>query len=215
MSDDVFEAFGDDDIFAEDEDLEQPEGEDQNRTFIIAVAVLGGLLLCALAAFGVWAFVLNGPREAAPPPTEVVATSTVEVDEVVVETETPSPTETPTPRATETPEPTATPLLGPTATPEEIVGESEDEEGALAETPAEGEEEEGEATPTTVPRRTATPTATPRPTSTPRPGEGGAGTDFSEPRGELSQTGLGEWLLVGAALLFVSVMIVARRLRTA
>lgn len=93
MSDDVFEAFGDDDIFAEDEDLEQPEGEGQNRTFIIAVAVLGGLLLCALAAFGVWAFVLNGPREAAPAPTEVVVTPTVEVEEVVAETETPAPTD--------------------------------------------------------------------------------------------------------------------------
>jgi cytoskeletal protein RodZ len=209
MSDDVFEAFGDDDIFAEEEEQEQPEGEGQNRTFIIAVAVLGGLLLCALASFGVWALVLNKPQEAAPAPTEMVATPTME--EVVVETDTPMPTETPS--ATDTPEPTATPLLGPTATPTPDEEEMEGEEGALAQTPAEGEEDV-EPTATTVTRRTATPTATPRPTSTPRAEASSGGTGFGESTGELSQTGLGEWLLVGAALLFVGVMIVARRLRT-
>ena len=66
MSDDLFESFGDEDLFADEDEeelSEEAEGEGQNRTFIIAVAVLGGLLICALAAFGVWAFVIN-PRQA-------------------------------------------------------------------------------------------------------------------------------------------------------
>ncbi|MGC9347048.1 MAG: hypothetical protein ACP5JG_02825, partial [Anaerolineae bacterium] len=71
MSDDLFEAFGDDDIFEEEEETAQAaEGEEQNRTFIIAVAALGGLLLCALIAFGVWAFVLNRPQPADVLPTD-------------------------------------------------------------------------------------------------------------------------------------------------
>jgi hypothetical protein len=210
MSDDVFEAFGDDDIFAEEEETEQPEGEGQNRTFIIAVAVLGGLLVCALISFGVWALVLNKPRQAAPPVTEEVATATMEA--IVEETATPEPTATPS--ATDTPEPSPTPLLGPTATPQET-GEEEGEGASMAQGAGEGEEE-AEPTATTPPRRTATPTPTrtPSPTSTPRVEAGNGGTGFGESTGELSQTGLGEWLLVGAAVLFVGVMILARRLRT-
>lgn len=205
MSDDVFEAFGDDDIFAEEEETEQPEGEGQNRTFIIAVAVLGGLLVCALISFGVWALVLNRPRQAAPPPTEIVATVTMEA--VVEETDTPVPTDAPS--ATDTPEPTATPLLGPTATPTLEEGDE-----AMAQSPLQGDEEP-EPTATSAPRRTATPTRTPRPTSTPRVEASNGGSGSGGTTGELSQTGLGEWLLIGAALLFVAVMVVARRLRTA
>lgn len=210
MSDDVFEAFGDDDIFAEEDEQEQPEGEGQNRTFIIAVAVLGGLLVCSLIAFGVWALFLNRPRPAVPEPTEVVATATTEV--VIEETDTPEPTATEA--ATETPEPTPTPLLGPTATPTPEGGEEDGE--SMAETPGGGEgDEEAESTATTAPRRTATPTRTPRPTSTPRveASNGAAGNGGS--RDELSQTGLGEWLLIGAAALFVGIIVVTRRLRTA
>lgn len=211
MSDDVFEAFGDDDIFAEEEEPEQPEGEGQNRTFIIAVAVLGGLLVCALISFGVWALVLNRPRQVAPPPTEVVATATPEA--VVEETDTPVPTEMPS--ATDTPEPTATPLLGPTATPTAEADEEGEDGESMAQTPGDEDEEEAEPTATTAPRRTPTPTRTPRPTSTPRVEAENGGTGFGGTNGELSQTGLGEWLLVGAAVLFVGVMFVARRLRTA
>jgi hypothetical protein len=208
MSDDVFETFGDDDIFADEEETEEPEGEGQNRTFIIAVAVLGGLLVCALVAFGVWALFLNKPRQAAPPLTEVVATVTQEA--VVEETDTPVPTETPSP--TDTPEPTATPLLGPTATATLEAGE---EEGAMAQAPGEGGEgqEDVEPTATTAPRRTATPEPTARATSTPQSEVSNGGTGFSQSTGELSQTGLGEWLLIGGAVLLVAVMFIARRLR--
>ena len=73
MSDDVFDAIGGDDTFVEDEEEQQPEGEGRNRTFIVAVAVLGGLLVCALISFGVWALVLNKPQQAEPPLTEIVA----------------------------------------------------------------------------------------------------------------------------------------------
>ncbi len=65
MSDDVFGTLGDDDILEEEEQKPKTAaGDGQNRTFIIAVAVLGGLLVCALLSFGVWALVLNRPQEA-------------------------------------------------------------------------------------------------------------------------------------------------------
>ena len=88
MSDDLFESFGDEDLFAEEEEeiSGEAEGEGQNRTFIIAVAVLGGLLVCALAAFGVWAFVIN-PRQARNQAAEAMPSPTVTptVEEMVAE----------------------------------------------------------------------------------------------------------------------------------
>jgi hypothetical protein len=200
MSDDVFEAFGDDDIFAEDEEeLKEAEGEGSNRVFIIAVAVLGGLLVCALISFGVWALVINPRQQAQQQVSEAVPTATATLEptateEVIVWTDTPEPTETP--------KPTATPLLGPThtATPEEG--------GAMA---AAGED--AEPTATSAPRRTATPTRTPRPTATPIGGSGE--TSYGASSGELSQTGLGEWLMVGGAVMLLAVVILARRLRSA
>lgn len=201
MSDDVFDAIGGDDTFVEDEEEQQPEGEGRNRTFIVAVAVMGGLLVCALISFGVWALVLNKPQQAEPPLTEIVATVTEET--VVAEADAEMPA------STDTPEPTATPLLGPTATPTPTDEEADAE--ALAAAP---EDTEAEPTATPVPRRTPTPTRTPRPTSTPRPEAVEAATDNGgSAASELSQTGLGEWLLVGGAVLLVAVMVLARRLR--
>ena len=206
MSDDVFDAIGDDDTFEDDEEEQQPEGEGGNRTFIVAVAVLGGLLVCALISFGVWALVLNKPQQAVPQLTEIVATVTEEG--VAEEADAPEPaTEMPAP--TDTPEPPATPLLGPTATPTPTDEEADAESMAAA--PG---DTEAEPTATQVPRRTPTPTRTPRPTSTPRPETVEAATDNdSSASSELSQTGLGEWLLVGGAVLLVAVMVLARRLR--
>ncbi len=65
-------------------------------------------------------------------------------------------------------------------------------------------------TATPQPRRTATP----RPTPTTRPDEpaDGNGVDGDT---ELSQTGLGEWLLAGTAVLLFGVALLARRLRRA
>ncbi len=212
MSNDTFDAFGGDDIFADEEEEQQPEGDGQNRTFIVAVAVLGGLLVVALIAFGVWALVLNKPQQAVPPLAEIVATVTVEAtaakaDTPEVATEKPAPMDTP--------EPTPTPLLGPTATPTPADEDADAESMAAAPGDTEAEDADAEPTATQVPRRTPTPTRTPRATPTPRPEAGEAATDYdSSPSGELSQTGLGEWLLIGGAVLLVAVMVLARRLRS-
>jgi cytoskeletal protein RodZ len=206
MSDDVFEAFGDDDIDPKDEEPNRNTGQQgQNRFFIIAVAILGGLLICSLISFAVWALVLNRPQEATPPPTEVVASPTTET--VVVEDtatpEPPAPTETLSPTAT--PEPTPTPLLAPTAVPDDEVVEGD----ADTATAVEATEEEATPTPTEVVRRT--PTSTPGTTPT----ASAPGTGLGASSGQLSQTGLGEWLLIGVALLLAAVMVAARRLRRA
>jgi cytoskeletal protein RodZ len=198
MSDDLFEGFGDDDLFEEEEETTQ-EAEGQNRTFIIAVAALGGLLLCSLIAFGVWAFVLNRPQPAdvapteTPIPTEDVSAELTATAESVAATKEAEPTETP--------EPTATPVVGPTATPtEEAEGEGE----------AAGE---AEPTATQPPRRTPTPTQMPSPTPTPLEGSD-AGTGFGA-ADQLADTGLGEWLMVGAAVVLIAVMVLARKMRGA
>ncbi|MGC9348754.1 MAG: hypothetical protein ACP5JG_11490, partial [Anaerolineae bacterium] len=105
---------------------------------------------------------------------------------------------------TETPEPTATPVVGPTATLTEATsGEGEEDEGTGADV---------EPTATPRPRRTPTPTPTPRPTATPLEGDD-AGTGFGAD--QLADTGLGEWLLVGAAVVLIAVMVMARKMRSA
>jgi cytoskeletal protein RodZ len=201
MSDDVFEAFGDDNIFNDDDEPVEAEGAAQNnRTFIMAVAVLGGLLVCAVGAFMVWALVLSGPRQTTQAP--VLAPVESPAVEVIVETDTPEPTETPMPTDTPAPTPTSTPLLGPTSTPPS--------EGAAS---AEGEEAEG----TQVVRRTPTPSPT---ASTLAQASGSTATSAEAASGttataELSKTGLGEWVLIGVALLLLATMVLARRLRTA
>ncbi len=232
MSDDVFGNLGDDDIFEEEEQKPKTAaGDGQNRTFIIAVAVLGGLLVCALISFGVWALVLNRPQEAntrigealEAPAAEVVVDAAADTLAATPEppepTDTPAPTETPVP--TDTPEPTPTPLLGPTATsiPEDAEGEGE--AGAATETEAaEGGDTEtasavaaAEVTPTATqaPRRTPTPTRTPAATETPRAPS--ADSNLGASSGQLSQTGMGEWLLIGAAAVLIAVMMAARKLR--
>lgn len=225
MSDDVFETLGDDELFAEDEQQPEPTaGGNQNRAFIIAVAVLGGLLVCALISFGVWALVLNRPQEAKSRIGEVteatmpeVAVEATTIPEALAPTEMPAPTETSAP--TDTPEPTSTPLLGPTATPVPEEGEAEEgeaEEGGIVE---EGDAETSAAlaaadvtpTATQAPRRTPTPTRTPAATATPRTSD--SQTNLGTTSGQLSETGLGEWLLIGAAVVLVAVMMTARKLR--
>ena len=146
----------------EEEEEEAAEEEGANRTFIILVAALGGLLALGICAFVVWAFVL-APRMRADVETQnqiILATNTAIAAagaEVGAPEASPSPTATEapadTPQPTETRAPTATPEE-PTATPEEIA------EAATA-TPEEAAEA---ATPTSMPVPTRRPTATPRPT---------------------------------------------------
>jgi len=219
MSDDLRDAFGED-IFAEpEEEFEEEEAESQNRTFLIAVAILGGLLLVAIGVFMLWIFVLN-PRMQAQREAqfaEVQATNTAIAEmvanggTVTSEIEPPEsngdeePEETEEPTATETPEPTATntPVIKETNTPEpeedgEVEGDAEDEGDAEEVTSA-------TATATSEPRRSPTPTRTPRTTT----------ETSNETVDETPETGLGELVLVIAGGLFIGVIILVRRLRSA
>lgn len=184
----------------EDMDLEleeplEPEAEEaaerQNRTFLILVGVLGGLLLIGIIAFCVWALtigrgILSG-RVAAPPP--------------------PTPTEAPLPEADLTataeafalaqvsPEPTATPTPTPvpptpTPSPQPTIAAPQVTPTPRATTPVAG-----------VGGAVATPPPTPTPT---RPAPG------STP-----QTGIGAYTAVFLALGLLALLIASRRLRVA
>lgn len=226
MSDDLRDAFGED-IFMEPEEeneIEEETGEAQNKTFLIAVAGLGGLLFLAIGVFILWALVLNPRMQAqqAAQNANIQATNTAimqlngEADSATAaatgETspgETADPTETPEPTITPTPTPvikaTNTPTIAPTAeSGESDLGEESGEEA--------GEEEPAEATATPKPRRTPTPTRTPRSTPTPKKvhdssSDTGSGADATP------ETGLGEWLLVAMAALLLGLIVFARRLR--
>ncbi|HOU14704.1 MAG TPA: hypothetical protein PKZ84_16485 [Anaerolineae bacterium] len=213
MSDDLFDTLGTDAAFEEEEQQPEDTGEKQNKTFLIAVAIMGGLLVLALVAFGVWALVINPQMKRAanqaaqglgagetpaietPATEEIIATPTVE-EAPTEEKPTAAPTNTPKPTPTLTP----TPLIGPTATPES------------SEAAAGG----GEATPTPTPRVRRTDTPAPTPTkapasaATPRPTAAAGGTTQRTP-----ETGFGEVALVAAAVLLVGVFFTARRLRKA
>jgi nitrate reductase NapE component len=181
----------------EDMDLELEEpveaeaeeaGERQNRTFIILVAVMGGLLLIGIIAFCVWMFVvgrgvLTGGQAAIPPtatPEEAViaAAETATVEAALAQAQvSPEPTATPTPSPTPVP-PSPTPrptIAAPQATPTPRVTATP---GGTGSTP--------------VP--TYTPTATPSPPA---------------------QTGIGAYtaLILAAGLLIL--LVISRRLRTA
>jgi len=181
----------------EDMDLELEEpveaeaeeaGERQNRTFIILVAVMGGLLLIGIIAFCVWMFVvgrgvLTGGQAAIPPtatPEEAViaAAETATAEAALAQAQvSPEPTATPTPSPTPVP-PSPTPrptIAAPQATPTPRVTATP---GGTGSTP--------------VP--TYTPTATPSPPA---------------------QTGIGAYtaLILAAGLLIL--LVISRRLRTA
>ena len=200
MADDLYESLNSDDnnapLYFDDEeetvaDEAQASGGTQNRTFIIAVAVMGGLLVCAIGAFMIWMLMFNRQTPAQP---EQISDANIEsVDGTPVNgTLTPEgeattsaedvadsgdgepaegdgvegPTETPEP--TSTPKPTATPVVGPTKTP--VGDESADAtDGETSDT----EDSPDTPTPTTHVRRTPTPT--PRPTATPKPKATAAG----------------------------------------
>jgi len=180
----------------EDMDLELEEpveaeaeeaGERQNRTFIILVAVMGGLLLIGIIAFCVWLLtvgqgVMFGGRA-------VVAPTATPEEAVIAAAETAT-AEAALALAQASPEPTATPTPSPTPVPPSPT---------LPPTIA-----AQQATPT--PRVTATPGGTgptPVPTYTPM--------TPSPP----AQTGIGAYtaLILAAGLLIL--LVISRRLRTA
>lgn len=180
----------------EDMDLELEEpveaeaeeaGERQNRTFIILVAAMGGLLLIGIIAFCVWLFtvgrgvIFGGPAAVAPTatPEEVVAaveTATAEAALALAQVS-PEPTATPTPSPTPVP-PSPTPpptIAAQLATPTPRVKTTPSGTGS-----------------TPVP--TYTPTVTPSPPA---------------------QTGIGAYTALILAAGLIVLLVISRRLRTA
>lgn len=170
-----------------DEEDEAAAEEGSNRTFIILVAVFGGILLIGICAFIIWAvgiFPMMRDREAQNnlvQQTAVVLTSDAAVAADLPETTeaTEEPTETPSP-----PPPTEEPTKVPpteTATPAEVAG------GATEE-----------------PTSTRRPTVTPKPTLT----SGGNGD-------KVPTTGIGAFGAGGIVVALMVILIAARRLRRA
>jgi len=142
------------DILPTEEGEQAPEGARSNRTFIILVAVLGGLLVLAIGAFVAWAafiapnvradiesqneatFATNTAVAIALAGTQTVAAYTATPSDTPVPTSTPFPTSTASPRPpTDTPEPqiTAT-VLAETPTSEVAEESGSAESGAMPET---------------------------------------------------------------------------------
>lgn len=173
-----FELFPD-----EEEEAEAEEGS--NRTFIILVAVFGGILAIGICAFIVWAVVIY-PRvrdattaNAQIEQTAVVLTADAEAAADMVEsTEAPEPTETPPPPPP-TEEPTEVPPTA-TATPAEVAEVA-----------------------------TKEPTPTRRPTVTPKP------TATTGDSGEVPTTGIGAFGAGGIVVALMVILVAARRLRRA
>jgi cytoskeletal protein RodZ len=193
-----------DDFEVTSEPLEQGE----NRTFVVAAAALGALIILSLICLGVYALVLQ-PRQrqaALERPTEIMLTNTavaVGLTEAAAEqiaTFTPLPSNTPQPSAT--PRPTNT----NTASPTPVI-----------------------VLPTDTPTRTPTPfttlatvgpetaTAAAQQTATALAIAGGAATPTRTPTA-LPTTGFGDEAglpgLAGLAAVFLAVIILSRRLRT-
>jgi hypothetical protein len=114
------------DILPDEEEREEeqaPQEGETNRTFIILVAALGGLLVLAIGAFVAWAvFIAPNMRAHIESQNEAILATNTAVAVAVAETETAAaipPTATDTPEPTDTPVPTETPTpLPPTDTPE-------------------------------------------------------------------------------------------------
>jgi len=177
----------------EEEEEEAAEEEGANRTFIILVAALGGVLALGICAFVVWAVIL-GPRMTADRVAQnqaILATNTAvaeaaERTAAAVEAAEPTPVPTETTAPTNTPRPTRT--KAPTATPgpEELTATPGEVAEAVTGTPA--------------------PTPTRRPTATPRPAAAEEG---------VPDTGIGTLGASALALGLVLLLVVVRRLRRA
>lgn len=200
MADDLRDTFGDDTFLDTGEEEIEEEGEGkQNRTFLIGVALLGGLLLLAIAAFVIWAMVLN-PRQA-DQNAQIIATNeavliAMQQTQTVEARPTDMPTATPTQQVE--PSPTPTPVIRATQTPTPENTSAGGEAGGAAGTPG----------------AAGTATVSPRRTETPRPATTAAAPTAKTPSAT-PDTGLGEVLLMVAAGLLVALIVFARRLRRA
>ena len=201
---DNLDLYADEELY-EDEEEEAVEEEGSNRTFIILVAALGGLLAVTVCIFVVWALVFS-PRMAADRVAEnqaiqetneaVLAASGMLTETVPLED-----TATPVP-ADVSDEPTKT-AKPPTATPRPATGTPAPETPTAA-----PEGEAAEATPAEVAdAATATPsrpTATPRVTPTPRSGKSG-----------VPETGIGTLAASALAVGLLFLLLTVRRMRRA
>jgi cytoskeletal protein RodZ len=177
-------------FFPDEEEEAAAEEEGTNRTFIILVAVFGGILALGICAFVVWGFVIypqiqkNLAQNAIVRQTEEVLTA-----EAAAAPDQPETTEEAVPIETSPPptEPTAT------ATPAEVAGATE------------------EATATLQPTQTRRPTVTPQEVereSTPtRSTKDGASED------EVPTTGIGAFGAGGVVVVLLVILVAARRLR--
>ncbi len=195
MSDDLRDAFGDD-IFMEPEEEElEIEGEEtQNKTFLFAVAGLGALLFLAIAAFIIWAVILNPIQQAkleAQNEETRAANEAIAIARDSTETAEARPTQEEAATAESPPTATPTPVIQVTHTPTPLP------------TVTGGEEETATATATPSPRRTATPTST-----------SGDSSTTSGPA-KTPDTGLGDLLPIIGAVLLLGLIIFSRRLRKA
>ncbi len=187
------------------EDFEVTGGlpeDDENRTFVIAAAGLGGLIVLSLVCLGVYALILQPrQREAAEQePTSIVLTNTAVALGLTLTAEaedfTPIPTEVPptaAPTATDTPVPTQVVVLPtdtPTATPFTTL-------------------------PTVVP---LTATAAAQMTQTAEAIAGGGGGSPTPTPTALPSTGFGDDVglpgLAGLTALFLVVIFLSRKLRS-
>jgi len=192
-------------FYADEEEEEVTEEEGANRTFIILVGALGGLLALGICAFLAWALWL-GPNMAAQREAEnqaILATNTAiaagETGMMVEEGATIPPSEEAPTTPADMPEPTST--EPPAAAATQATEPPESEEGT--ETPG----EEATETPAEVAEVTATPpspTATRRPTATPRPSSEG-----------VPDTGIGALGGGALALGLMFLLLVVRRMRRA
>jgi uncharacterized membrane protein len=200
-----YETIYPDEELYEDEDVEALEDEGSNRTFIILVGALGGLLAVAICIFVVWAFVIN-PRMSAD---RITQNQSIEAtNEAILLTSQPEeePTNTPRPAPTDAPEPTATPVP-PTATSQPPTPtrvqptptSNADDESVV---------EEGESTPAAVAEAEAT--------NTPRSTTGGRATSTPIPgKTGVPETGIGVLGYGALAMGMLFLLVVARRLRRA
>jgi hypothetical protein len=191
---------------AEDFEIDgSPPEQSENRTFVVAAAGLGGLIVLSLICLGLYALVV-APRQrqaAIEAPTQIALQNTLTAEaltatrEAELATPTPEPTDTPVPSATKSATPTQVIVL-PTDTPTST------------------------ATPfTTLPTLApATLTAAVGQTQTAQAIAGGAGTVTPTPTatalpvtGFADEVGLPGLLLMAAGLL--TVIFLSRRLRAA
>ncbi|MCS7178621.1 MAG: hypothetical protein RML46_02235 [Anaerolineae bacterium] len=182
----------------EDMDLELGEpvereaeeaGERQNRTFILLVAGMGGLLLIGIIAFCVWMLTIGRGMlfgRAAVPPTAPPAEITNAAVDATATAEAALALTPPSPEPTATPEPSPTPVP-PTPTPPPTIA---------------------------APQATPTPRVTPTPTATRAPANAATPTPTITPSPP-AQTGIGAYTALILAAGLVILLVISRRLRTA